>query len=137
MLIDEIEKVWGAFDHDGGTSRTMFSQVLWWLAEHRSRVLTIMTTNAAKSLPKELFREGRVDRHFWFGGLELNGAKNFIVALAKTFPEIKGVPVATLHKVAADALTSVSSTTSPKTISQATLTVALQNFVKNHVLNTP
>ena len=48
----------------------MMSQLLWWLAEHRSRVLAIMTTNNAKALPKELYREGRMDKVMVFEGLE-------------------------------------------------------------------
>ena len=52
-----------------GTTTTMMSQLLWWLAEHKSRVLTIMTTNNSKVLPKELYREGRIDEVMWFSGL--------------------------------------------------------------------
>lgn len=60
MLLDEIEKIFGEKDDSGVTSR-LLSQILWWLQEHDSRVLTIMTTNDAESLPKELIRAGRID----------------------------------------------------------------------------
>ena len=43
--------------------------MLWWLAEHKSRVLTIMTTNNDKILPKELYREGRIDEVMTFLGV--------------------------------------------------------------------
>ena len=55
-LIDEIEKVF-VDQHDGGTTTSMLSQLLWWLAEHKSRVLTIMTTNDGWQAP-----EGAVPR---------------------------------------------------------------------------
>ena len=60
-LFDEIEKVFGGNDYDGNTTTSMLSQLLWWLAEHRSRVLTIMTTNNIRKLPPELYRAGRID----------------------------------------------------------------------------
>lgn len=63
LLIDEIEKV---FKHEGdegsGTSSRMLSQLLWWLQEHKTRVLTVMTTNDFSSLPPEVYRPGRIDR---------------------------------------------------------------------------
>ena len=36
--------------------------MLWWLAEHKSPVFTVMTTNDSSVIPKELFRSGRIDR---------------------------------------------------------------------------
>ena len=60
VLIDEVEKIFGTKDDSGVTHRLM-SQLLWWLAEHKSKVFTVMTTNDSKAIPKELFRAGRVD----------------------------------------------------------------------------
>jgi hypothetical protein len=60
LLIDEIEKLFGERDDSGVTSR-LLSQLLWWLQEHTSRVLTVMTTNDQASLPPELIRAGRID----------------------------------------------------------------------------
>jgi ATPase family associated with various cellular activities (AAA) len=86
VLIDEIEKVFGAKEHgDSGTTTTMLSQLLWWLAEHKSRVLTIMTTNNAKALPPELYREGRIDEAMVFEGLTQDEAATFIEGVAATF----------------------------------------------------
>ena len=47
-LLDEVEKVFATSNSDSsGTTSTMLSQLLWWLAERRTRVLVIMTTNKA------------------------------------------------------------------------------------------
>ena len=87
LLIDEVEKVFNASQNDtSGTTSAMLSQMLWWLAEHRSRVLTFMTTNRASDLPKELYREGRIDKVLIFHGLYPDQAKEFVHALLKTFP---------------------------------------------------
>lgn len=66
LLIDECEKLFAGV-HDGGAysymAQTMGS-LLWWLQEHRARVLTVLTTNRKKYLPPELYREGRIDATF-------------------------------------------------------------------------
>jgi hypothetical protein len=63
LLIDEADKLFGGGTDQGVMSR-LLSQLLWWLAEHRSRVLTVMTTGSLKDLPKELYRERRIDQVF-------------------------------------------------------------------------
>lgn len=60
VLLDEVEKVF-VQDSDGGVLSRMMSQLLWWLAEHRAQVLTVMTTNNRSKIPPELYRKGRVD----------------------------------------------------------------------------
>jgi len=90
VLIDEIEKVFGVGEHgDSGTTTTMLSQLLWWLAERRTRTLAIMTTNNSKALPKELYREGRVDTVLWFAGLNQHEAIPFVESVLATFPKVK------------------------------------------------
>ena len=85
-LIDEIEKVFATNNADSsGVTQTMMSQLLWWLAEHKSRVLTVMTTNNVKAIPPELYREGRIDEVFYFGGLTYLEAKPFVRSVLKTF----------------------------------------------------
>lgn len=91
VLLDEIEKLFGGEHNDSGTTAGMLSQLLWWLAEHRSRVLAIMTTNNAKKLPPELVRRGRIDKHLVFGGLEEADALAFVEKVFESF----GIP----HKV--------------------------------------
>lgn len=58
LLVDEVEKL---YQEDGsGVARSLLAQQLWWLQEHRSRVLTVFTTNDAEEVPPELVRSGRV-----------------------------------------------------------------------------
>jgi hypothetical protein len=62
LLIDEVEKVLAhGKNGDSGTSDGLLGQLLWWLQEHTSPVLTLMTTNAIEKLPGELYRPGRID----------------------------------------------------------------------------
>ncbi|MBY0560029.1 AAA family ATPase [Hyphomicrobium sp.] len=89
-LFDEVEKVFSTTGNDAsGTTTTMLSQLLWWLAERRSRVLVVMTTNNAKALPRELYREGRVDEVLWMNGLDLEKSRAFVERLVLTFPTLK------------------------------------------------
>lgn len=60
LLIDEVEKLFIS-DSDNGVTQRLLSQLLWWLSEHQSQVLTVMTTNNRAKIPPELFREGRID----------------------------------------------------------------------------
>lgn len=71
VLIDEVEKFFqqGAFNGDSGVTSGLLGSMLWWLQEHSSRVLTVMTTNDSSKLPPELHREGRVDTTLTFNGL--------------------------------------------------------------------
>lgn len=60
VLIDEVEKIFGENEDSGVTTRIL-SQLLWWLAEHTTRVFVVMTTNNLETIPKELYRQGRID----------------------------------------------------------------------------
>lgn len=124
-LLDEVEKVFQSA-HSDGTTSTMLSQLLWWLAERRSKVFVVMTTNNAKALPKELHREGRIDATMWFGGLESDKATQFAGAVLKTFnqpfPADAGDQIVkATHQIEG---------TSPAKYSQAALTKATYDFVK-------
>ena len=127
-LIDEVEKVFAASHNDtSGTTTTMMSQLLWWLAERRSRVFVVMTTNNAKALPMELYREGRIDRVMWFNGLEEGKAVTFVKQVLATF---KGIDFTTVDAAKIkDSATKIPST-NPVMYSQASLTTAVYNFVK-------
>lgn len=62
LLVDEVEKVLAQSSAgDAGTTSALLGMLLWWLQEHRSSVLTIMTTNNIDKLPPELYRPGRID----------------------------------------------------------------------------
>jgi ATP-dependent 26S proteasome regulatory subunit len=110
-LIDEVEKLFGHDSHDSGTTAGMLSQMLWWLAEHKSRVLTIMTTNNDKILPKELYREGRIDEVMTFLGVQKGVERGkFVRQVLLTFNPAKGwskaqmqMAVSSVLKMAGDA----------------------------------
>ena len=71
LLLDEVEKIFGSHGTGAGESITqnVLGELLWWLQEHTSRVLTIMTTNAMRNLPPELYRPGRIDATMMFEGV--------------------------------------------------------------------
>ena len=85
FLLDEVEKIFGTKGGTAGESITqnVLGELLWWLQEHTTRVLTIMTTNAIKELPPELYRPGRVDATMTFDGVRWAPA----VILAKHIAE--------------------------------------------------
>lgn len=76
LLIDEVEKVINTSDEDTVSTRIL-AQLLWWLAEHRTRVLTVMTSNDISVLPKELYREGRCDAVFLIDEMPVDKAQEF------------------------------------------------------------
>lgn len=94
MLIDEIEKIFGGVmqSGDSGVSTRALSKLLWWLQEHRSRVLTVMTTNNAKALPPELVREGRIDAALMFPALGKQHGWAFMESLAEKYSNIAVIP---------------------------------------------
>jgi hypothetical protein len=130
-LLDEVEKVFGGVSEgDSGTTTTMLSQLLWWLAERRSRVLVIMTTNNAKKLPKELYREGRIDQVMWFGGLDEGASKAFVQSVLATFTK-KAIPDDRLVAIVKEAMdASKIAGSNPPTVSQAALTKAVYQYIK-------
>ena len=86
LLLDEVEKVFQQdASGDAGVSSRIMSQLLWWLQEHTSRVLSVMTTNNKASLPQELYREGRVDLVLSLPRLDLKDAVVMSATLIKSF----------------------------------------------------
>jgi ATPase family associated with various cellular activities (AAA) len=129
VLIDEIEKVFASNSQDtSGTTSTMLSQLLWWLAERRSRVLAIMTTNKASALPRELYREGRVDKVMMFEGLNHYDAVQFARAVFKTFP--KAMPAEADIQLVVKPLFYDDAV---KKVSQTVLTQSVYQFIKSGV----
>lgn len=89
-LFDEVEKMLasagkGAGFDTSGTTQSMLSQLLWWMAERTTRVLAILTTNDRKVIPPELYREGRVDGVHVFEGLTEKEAPEFAQLVLKQF----------------------------------------------------
>lgn len=87
-LFDEIEKVISTSE-DEGSSKRMLAKLLWWLQEHKSKVLVIMTTNHIDGLPQELYRPPRVDEVISLNGMpaEHNELANFLEGLCQPFVE--------------------------------------------------
>lgn len=131
LLIDEIEKSMSRSrsEGDSGTSTDMLSQVLWWLAEHRSRVLTYMTTNNADALPPELIREGRVDMRFVFPGLGKEEAGGFACTVLDSFQV--SYTAADVAEVVKEAFAFSTMPTDPPTVSHAAVTAASKQLVKS------
>jgi hypothetical protein len=78
VIFDEVEKVFRGMSSDSGVTSRMLSQLLWWLQSHETKVFTVMTTNDIKAIPKELYREGRIDRTMEFLGIgNFTDAYNF------------------------------------------------------------
>ena len=136
VILDEVEKVFSSNNMDTtGTTTTMLSQLLWWLAERRARVLVLMTTNDQTALPRELYREGRIDKVMWFDGLIASEAADFVSEVLKTFPKVKANS-GSVAKILLGAFPKLgapppngSSMTAPR-VSQAKLTEAAYAFVK-------
>jgi len=89
FLIDEVEKLFESGGEDAGTTSRILSQLLWWTAEHQSRILTVMTTNKREALPAELYRSGRIDKVMVFHPL----GKKEIMFLATKLCESFKVPL--------------------------------------------
>lgn len=132
VLIDEIEKAFtreGA--HDGDTTSSMLGQLLWWLAEHRSRVLTVMTTNDHTKLPPELYREGRIDEVMMFEGLTFNEATSFVAQVLGTFSD-KQWPPQVLHQIVMSTWKHHDPGLALPRLSHAVMTKAAYTFVKQN-----
>lgn len=82
LILDEIEKVFQGKE-DSGVINRILSQLLWWLAEHQSRVFTLMTTNDVSVIPPELYRPGRIDAVFDIRPLIADEAAEFSVKCFK------------------------------------------------------
>ncbi|QNJ59192.1 AAA+ ATPase domain protein [Vibrio phage vB_ValS_PJ32] len=88
VLMDEIEKLFGG--QDEGTTKRLLAKLLWWLQERTSNALIIMTCNDLDALPKELYREGRIDRVMEFEGIKtIKDAERFINNMLLTFEGYK------------------------------------------------
>lgn len=82
VLIDEAEKAFTT-QHDSGVTSSLLGSLLWWMQEHTSKVFTVLTTNNKDIIPRELYREGRIDDIMVFKGLEnIKDATEFTTQVA-------------------------------------------------------
>ncbi len=65
LWIDELEKGISTSEHDDGTSQRILGTLLTWMAENKSSVFIVATSNAIDRLPPELIRKGRLDEVFF------------------------------------------------------------------------
>jgi hypothetical protein len=87
LLLDEVEKLFEI----GSTSDVvprLLGYLLWWLQEHQSKVLVIMTTNHEEKLPPELYRPGRIDEVIKFSGLYFDQVLAFVKELAHNLKSV-------------------------------------------------
>lgn len=124
LLIDEIEKIFET-DGDTGTMQRILSQLLWWLAEHRSLVFTVATTNDKSKIPPEIYRPGRMDMVLDIPLLSLSEAKVFA---QKEFAAIIGkAPTVGQSKLIGDALANLA----PQ-IAHSRVSVLVQQEIKRN-----
>lgn len=65
LWIDEIEKGISGDASDNGVSKRVLGTLLTWMAERKSRVFLVATSNDISGLPPELVRKGRLDEIFF------------------------------------------------------------------------
>jgi hypothetical protein len=91
VLFDEVEKVFSHVEKDNSVIERMLTQLLWWLQDHRTRVLVVMTTNNLSLLPPELYREGRLDQVLEMPLLSSQQARNLACRLLANLRPQSGV----------------------------------------------
>lgn len=92
LLMDEVEKLFNTGTEDSGVTSRMLSSILWWLQEHKKKVLTVMTTNNQVNIPRELYRQGRIDFEIYFNRLEPELANRFATNYCDRLCKALGVP---------------------------------------------
>jgi SpoVK/Ycf46/Vps4 family AAA+-type ATPase len=97
ILVDEIEKIFKSSDDSGVTSR-LLARLLWWMQEHSSRVLTVMTSNSLDILPPELYRPGRIDDLILLQGINLFNVKTFVSSFLSSFSSDKVIGVSSDYR---------------------------------------
>lgn len=95
LLLDEVEKIFVSASEESGTTTRILSQLLWWLADHQARVLTVMTTNNMAAIPPELYRPGRVDTVMKIHRLVLSEARDFA---GEVFKSVIGDDLGNSHR---------------------------------------
>lgn len=130
LLIDEVEKVFQQEGVDGGSTTRMLSQLLWWLQEHQSKILTVMTTNNMDILPPELYRPGRVDTCIEMVGLMSADAVNMADMLLATFKSITALHAS---KIRSDVLFAAKDK-KPGPISHAVITQLVYGGIKKYFI---
>lgn len=90
LWVDEIEKALSTSAGDGGTSRRLIGQFLYWLQESTSKTFLVATANDVATLPPELLRKGRFDEMFF---VDLPDAEDREEILRLYFDRYLGLPL--------------------------------------------
>lgn len=84
LWLDEIEKGMAQDGNDNGVSQRLLGTLLTWMAERRTKVFIVATSNDISRLPPELIRKGRLDEIFFVDLPELEVRKDiFAIHLNK------------------------------------------------------
>ena len=84
LWMDEIEKGLAQGNSDNGTPQRLLGTLLTWMAERKSRVFMVATSNDISGLPPELMRKGRFDEIFFIDLPDTEMRANiFAIHLAK------------------------------------------------------
>jgi hypothetical protein len=83
LFIDEMEKMFGSSDLDGGTSSRMFGYLLQWFQEHESPVFVAATVNEPWRLKPELLR--RFAKAFLVDLPDIEARRNIFAVQADRF----------------------------------------------------
>jgi hypothetical protein len=129
LLIDEVEKLFETTNGSDILAR-LLGHLLWWLQEHSSKVLVVMTTNHAHKLPPELYREGRVDQSVNFTGLTNANLLPFMRDLAKKLDYIAAVPTEDLEALATKLRKAATGNGDMAAISQSRVTEQVLRLIK-------
>jgi len=136
LLLDEVEKLFEVNSTDNVMPR-LLGHMLWWLQEHQSKVLTIMTTNDVGKIPPELFRAGRVDFVEEFQGLDLDKLTTFVFTLAKKLSHLASVPEPRLlDLIQRFQATHTHAGTASSPVNQAVITEEVLGLIKREVIKT-
>lgn len=131
LLIDEVEKLFESGDDTGITTRLM-AALLWWLQEHKSAVLTVMTTNDMEAIPPELFRPGRIDQVIAFEGLpDVETTIKFALGLAAKLKNYGKVPSVQIKDRVLALINSLDRAVTPAEVSTAVLTLVKKEYLTN------
>jgi SpoVK/Ycf46/Vps4 family AAA+-type ATPase len=100
LWLDEIEKGLAVGSGDEGPARRIIGTMLTWMAERKSRVFIVATSNDITQLPPELVRKGRLDEIFFVDlpDAEVRG-EIFRIHLAKRGLDPTGYDLARLAEV--------------------------------------
>jgi SpoVK/Ycf46/Vps4 family AAA+-type ATPase len=77
LWMDEIEKALGQNENDGLSQRVL-GTLLTWMAERKSPVFIVATSNDISRLPPELIRKGRLDEIFFVDLPDVNDRQTII-----------------------------------------------------------